>query len=346
MTGLPALLAALGLVGVSFALLSFLIVLFSGAGLASDLGWIGGNLTVGIVLLVSAAALNLDALRDRMSSGEARRASKYGTSAILATLLSIAILGMLGFLGTRYHKRFDWTEQQIHTLSDQTQKVLEGLETDVEALALVSKLDEAPVRELLDRYAYASERFVVEYADPNVRPGLLEQHGIDPQKLGRGLVRIAIGGDAVEVTEIDESSVTNAMVKLTRTGEKVVYFLEGRGGRGARRLHPRRGGPAQRELPRRDAAARLGGGGPRGRGRGDHRRPDPGPARRGVRGAGTLPPARRSRDGAGRSARAHGSRRPPGDVGRHPRRRRDRRPHPRAVRSRAATTPITRSLAR
>jgi ABC-type uncharacterized transport system involved in gliding motility auxiliary subunit len=229
MTGLPALLAALGLVGVSFALLSFLIVLFSGAGLASDLGWIGGNLTVGIVLLVSAAALNLDALRDRMSSGEARRASKYGTSAILATLLSIAILGMLGFLGTRYHKRFDWTEQQIHTLSDQTQKVLEGLETDVEALALVSKLDEAPVRELLDRYAYASERFVVEYADPNVRPGLLEQHGIDPQKLGRGLVRIAIGGDAVEVTEIDESSVTNAMVKLTRTGEKVVYFLEGHG---------------------------------------------------------------------------------------------------------------------
>jgi hypothetical protein len=211
MTGLPALLAALGLVGVSFALLSFLIVLFSGAGLASDLGWIGGNLTVGIVLLVSAAALNLDALRDRMSSGEARRAGRYGTSA------------------TRYHKRFDWSEQQIHTLSDQTQKVLAGLDTDVEVLALVSTLDEAPLRELLDRFAYASDRFVVEYADPNVRPGLLEQHGIDPEKLGRGLVRIAIGADAVEVTDLDEAAVTNAMVKLTRTGEKVVYFLEGHG---------------------------------------------------------------------------------------------------------------------
>ncbi len=63
MTGLPSLLAALGFVGVLFALLSFLIVLFSGAGLASDLGWIGGNLAVGVVLLVSAAALNLDAHR-------------------------------------------------------------------------------------------------------------------------------------------------------------------------------------------------------------------------------------------------------------------------------------------
>jgi ABC-type uncharacterized transport system involved in gliding motility auxiliary subunit len=180
---------------------------------------------------VSAAALNFDALRDRMSSGEARRAGKYGTSAILGTLLGIAILGMLGFMGTRYHKRFDWSETGVHTLSDQSQKVLANLESDVDVLALVSKIDEAPIRDLLDKYAYESPRFVVEYADPNVRPGLLEQFGIAPEQLGRGLVRVAIGEDAVEVTQIDESNVTNAMVKLTRTGEKLVYFLEGHGER-------------------------------------------------------------------------------------------------------------------
>jgi ABC-type uncharacterized transport system involved in gliding motility auxiliary subunit len=44
-------------------------------------------------------------------------------------------------------------------------------------------------------------------------------------------VRIAIGPDAVEVTELTEQNITNAMVKLTRTGEKVVYFLEGHGER-------------------------------------------------------------------------------------------------------------------
>lgn len=91
MKGLPSLLAALGVVGVGFALLSFVIVIASGAGVASDLGWIGANLVLGIVLLVSAAAMSVDALRARMTSGEARRAGKYGTSAILSTLLGVAL---------------------------------------------------------------------------------------------------------------------------------------------------------------------------------------------------------------------------------------------------------------
>jgi ABC-type uncharacterized transport system involved in gliding motility auxiliary subunit len=229
MTGLPALLLGLGIVGLLFGLLSFLIVLFSGAGLESDLVWIGTNLGLGLVLLISALALNWSTLRERMSSGEARRAGKYGGSAILGTLVAIAILGMLGFLGTRYHKRFDWTESGVHTLSDQSQKVLANLDGDVEVLVLASKVEQAPLRELLDKYAYASPRFKVEYADPNVRPGLLEQFSITPDELGKGLVRIAIGGDSVKLTELDEEKITNAMVKLTRTGTKVVYFLDGHG---------------------------------------------------------------------------------------------------------------------
>lgn len=230
MPGLPSLLAALGIVGVGFALVSFLVGLLSGAMVPSDLGWIWGNLLIGAVLLISAAVMNVDALRERMSSGEARRAGKYGTSAVVSTLLAIALLGMLGFLSTRYHHRFDWSEQKVHTLSDQSRKVLEGLTQDVEVTALVSSLEEPRVREVLDRYAYENERFRVEYADPNEQPGLLERFQIAPNQLGEhGLVRVAIGGEAVEVTDIDEDHITNAMVKLTRTGEKVVYFVQGHG---------------------------------------------------------------------------------------------------------------------
>ena len=231
MKGQATLLAALGLVGVVFALLSLLVVLLSGTGFHSDLGWILGNLGVGVLLLVAAAVVNFDALRARMASGEARRAGRYGTSAIATTLLGIAILGMIGFLGARHHRRFDWSEQNIHSLSDQSRKVLAGLESDVHVLALVPKLAQPPVRAFLDRYAYESERFQVEYADPNERPGLVERYGLQPDQLESGLVRVAIGVDSVEVTELDERNVTNAIVKLTRTGEKVVYFLEGHGER-------------------------------------------------------------------------------------------------------------------
>jgi ABC-type uncharacterized transport system involved in gliding motility auxiliary subunit len=229
MTGLPALLAALGVVGVVFGLLSFLIVIFSGAGLSTDLGWIGVNLVLGLALLISALALNWGTLRERMASGEARRAGRYGSSAVIGTLVAIAILGMLGFLATRYHKRIDLSEAKVHTLSDQSQKVLAGLQGDVEVTVLAPKVDQEPLRELLDKYAYASPKFKLEYADPNVRPGLLEKFSIAPDELGKGLVRVAIGGDAVKLTEPTEEKVTNALVKLTRQGSKLVYFLDGHG---------------------------------------------------------------------------------------------------------------------
>jgi len=228
---MASLLAALGLVGLVFALLSLLVMLLGGGGLTSDLSWIVGNLSIGVLLLIGAAAINFDAIRARMASGEARRAGKYGSSAIATTVLGIAILGMLGYLAARHPHRFDWSEQKIHSLSDQTRKVLAGLESDVSVLALVPKVDTPPVREFLDRYAYESDRFVVEYADPNERPGLLERYGIRPEQLETGLVRVAIGSDAVEVTDLTEQNITNAIVKLTRTGEKVVYFLEGHGER-------------------------------------------------------------------------------------------------------------------
>jgi ABC-type uncharacterized transport system involved in gliding motility auxiliary subunit len=219
-----SLLAALGLVGIVFAILHFLLGLF-GAGF--DPVWVGANLVAGVVLLVSSAAVNLDALRERMGSGEARRAGRYGTSALVSTALVLVILGLLAFLSTRYHRRFDWSEAGVHSLSDQTEKVLAGLEGEVEAVAFYAPLDVRPVRELLDRYAYESPRFQVTYVDPNERPELLAKYEVAPEKLGQGLVRIGLGSESVEVSEVSEENVTNAMVKLSRTGEKKVYFLEG-----------------------------------------------------------------------------------------------------------------------
>jgi ABC-type uncharacterized transport system involved in gliding motility auxiliary subunit len=225
MTGLPSLLGALGMVALLFALISFLVALL---GVPTDLSWILSNFGVGVVMLGAAAAMNVDGLRERMHSGEAKRASKYGSTAILGTVLSIGILGMLGFLAERYHVRWDWSEQQVHSLSDQSVKVLAGLDRDVQVAALFSPIDAPPIRALLDRYEYASERFtVVEFADPNSRPDLLARYAITPEQLGNGLLRVALGDESVEISEVTEENLTNAMVKLSRTTEKKVYFLEG-----------------------------------------------------------------------------------------------------------------------
>ena len=201
MTGASPLIGALGLVGVVFGLLSFLLALF---GAPSDPFWIGANLVGGVLLLAGAGAMSLDSLRERVSSGVTRRVGTYGTSSILTAALSIAILGMVGFLASRYTVRFDWSEAQIHSLSDQTRKLLAGLDHDVEVLAFFAPIDTAPVRALLERYAYENDRFRVEYVHPAERPDLLERHDVTPEDLGRGLVLISMGGDSVQVAEVSE----------------------------------------------------------------------------------------------------------------------------------------------
>jgi ABC-type uncharacterized transport system involved in gliding motility auxiliary subunit len=224
MSGLSSLLGALGLVAIVFGLLNLLVGAVQGV---IDPFWVGGNLVAGVLLLLVAGVRSMETLRERLSSGEARRAGRFGSSAILSTVFAIAILWLLGFLATRYPVRFDWTEQKVHSLSDQTSKVLAGLNADVDVLALYPAVDAAPVKELLDRYAYASPRFHVEFADPSERPDLIEKFQIPPDQLGRGLVRVALGEESTQITDVNEETLTNAMVKLTRTGEKTVYFLEG-----------------------------------------------------------------------------------------------------------------------
>jgi ABC-type uncharacterized transport system involved in gliding motility auxiliary subunit len=228
MQGYASLVGWLGGVAILFGLLSLLLQLFSGTPmLGSDLWWILGNFVIGAVLLAVALLSSLDALRERMRSDEARRAGKYGTSALLGTALGIVLLVMLAFLSTRYHARWDWTEAASHSLSSQTLKLLGGLERDVEVTALFSAITAPPARELLDRYSYVSDRFKVTFADPLAQPGLVRGLGISPERLEGGLIHLTIGEESVEITELSEEKLTNAILKLTRREQKNVYFLIG-----------------------------------------------------------------------------------------------------------------------
>jgi ABC-type uncharacterized transport system involved in gliding motility auxiliary subunit len=225
-----ALLGGLGAVAVLFALLSFLIQLLSGGGLLlqRDLAFSFANLVLGLALLAISLGTNLERIRERMRTGEARRAGKYGTSAILSTVLGIALLVLLAFLSTRYHHRWDWTEAKSHSLTDQTSKVLAGLTEPVKVTALFAQIAAAEAKDLLERYRIAApEKFEVEFVDPQAQPGRLAELGVEAGRLQGGLLHVALGPNSVDVTEVTEVALTQAIVKLTRQEQKKVYFLDG-----------------------------------------------------------------------------------------------------------------------
>ena len=225
MTGTAALLAGLGTVAIGFGLLSALMALFQPF---TDPLWIFGNLAVGVALLGSSVFMSLDTLRERMQSGGGRRAGKYGTSAVVGAVLGIAILGMLGFLSTRYHKRFDVSEAGVHTLSQQSADLLAGLEEDVDITVFFNESESLPIASLLDRYAFASERIKLRYVDPNTEPALVDALGLTSEELAAGVVRFSVeGGESTSLSQFSEPDITNALMKLVKSTGKKIYFLTG-----------------------------------------------------------------------------------------------------------------------
>ncbi len=224
MTGWSALLGGLGAVALGFGILTAILAIFQPV---MDFGWVLANLLVGVLLLGGAVASSLDSLRERMDSGEARRVGRYGGSALVGTVSGVAILCGIAFLCTRHSQRFDWTEQKINTLSEQSLDLLQRLDRDVQMTAFFNAADAPPVRDLLDRYDYGSDRVSLEFVDPNRRPDLVEALGLDGEALARGFVRIAQGEAHLDLDQFSESEVTNAILKLISGEGRKIYFIEG-----------------------------------------------------------------------------------------------------------------------
>jgi len=222
-----ALLGAIGLVLVSFGLLSVVLTLFQPFRHDGITNWITANLVVGVLLLCGALLTSFEGVRQRLRSGEAKRAGRYGSSALLSMLLGIAILGMLGYLATRYSKAFDLSEGQVNTLTEQTTGLLDRLPAEVRLRAFFQPTEIPAVSALLDRYDHASDRVRVEYVDPNSAPLLVEALALDAEALATGLVRLELGEAGIVVTQLDEPGITNGLLKLVSARDRTVYFLDG-----------------------------------------------------------------------------------------------------------------------
>lgn len=140
-------------------------------------------------------------------------------------LVFLAILGALNWLADQYNKTYDATEQKLYSLSDQTLKVLDGLEGELTIYHFDQRSRFDLAKQNLVRYENASRKVSVRYIDPDSSPE--KAKAMNVRTYGTTFVEIA--GTREEADSTDEESITNAVIKLLKGEENTACFLTGHG---------------------------------------------------------------------------------------------------------------------
>jgi ABC-type uncharacterized transport system involved in gliding motility auxiliary subunit len=163
-----------------------------------------------------------------------RRAARYGAGAAVMILLALGIAVFANALSFRHNTRWDLTENRRNTLSPQTIQLLRTLKAPVQAIAFfrTDTPGKRPAEDLLTQYAhYSRGKFTWRLEDTDKAPGLAREYGVESY----GTVVLKGGPEAQpkieKVLDAEEEKLTNALVKVTRSGKRTVYVLKGHGER-------------------------------------------------------------------------------------------------------------------
>ncbi len=196
----------------------------------------GGHLTLGGILVVSNALLALAAVAAGIALGErgslrrffAGRAAHFGFFTVVSALLVALLLTVANWAAWKKPKTWDLTRNRIFTLSDDTQRTLAGLKEDVEVAAFYGQAEPsyAEAQVLLRRYADRSPHFKVRLVDPWRSPEEVKRFAITDS--GPRIV-LRRGEAEARARQASEQDLTGALVQVTRSGKRKVYFTEGHG---------------------------------------------------------------------------------------------------------------------
>jgi len=153
------------------------------------------------------------------------RSGRYGSMSAVGLIAFLGILVAVNYLASRQNKRWDFTANQVYSLSDQTIKILKELDAPVTFTVFDRELALDNSRKQMESYTYQSSKVTAEYIDPEKNP--LRARAAEITSLGTVLIQYK---DRTErVTSMQEQAVANALVKAITGETRKVYFTQGHG---------------------------------------------------------------------------------------------------------------------
>jgi ABC-type uncharacterized transport system involved in gliding motility auxiliary subunit len=150
------------------------------------------------------------------------RQARYGATASLYTIVVIAALVLINWLGNRYNKTYDTTSNKRFTLSQETQKIVK----DLKQTATITYIDKASgfaqAKGTLDRYANLSPKIHIQYIDYQKQPTVARAYGLRYA----GTAYVELGPRREEAKALTEEGITGAFLKDLK-GVRKVCFVSG-----------------------------------------------------------------------------------------------------------------------
>ncbi len=158
------------------------------------------------------------------------KSTKQGLNMGALILIVFAFLTVINYLGAKYYKVFDLSGNKVNTLSEQSIQLVKALDTDLVIRFFYKngsdRVDENKkmFRDLVKKYQDESLKVQLEFVEMNENAKLTQDYGATR---GSGEAFLDYKNSKNRIENYTEQDLTNALIKVTRTIKKSVYFVEG-----------------------------------------------------------------------------------------------------------------------
>ena len=161
------------------------------------------------------------------TSRQSRTRMRLASSSFV--ILFLVVVALLLALSRQYHRQFDWTESGRNSLSQASIALLKQLPDPITIMAFVTDKHNLrmQISELVERYQEHDPKVSLQFVNPDKHHGRVRAAGIRFD----GELLVQYSGRTQTVSQISEQSLTNAIARAGRGGNRRVVFLSGQGER-------------------------------------------------------------------------------------------------------------------
>ena len=187
----------------------------------------------------------------KIVKGGGKKLLKNGSYSVGLTLIVVAAAIVINLIVDEIpsqYTQFDFSEQKLYTISDETKQYLESLQDDITIYYIAQEeYEDTTVAKLLERYDDYSSHIKVEQKDPVVNPGFTSTY-TDDQVSENSVIVVSderskiVDYNSMYETEVDyttystnatgfdgEGQITSAIEYVLTENLPVMYTLEGHG---------------------------------------------------------------------------------------------------------------------